>query len=143
VDLAYCETEMARADLLAGDASQAVLVAREALTRLHGGERIERLRCQAVLLHALAASGATDEASQLMDGLVNELELVGTGRPVAVLWREVGDAAKAAGNVDLALRAYERSLATAGINGTGGATAGARPVSFAGSGDSRATGASR
>jgi transcriptional regulator with XRE-family HTH domain len=143
VDLAYCETEMAKAHLLAGEAPQAVEVAREALTRLHGGERVERLRCQAVLLHALAAAGEADEARQLMAGLVGELELIGTGRHVAVLWREVGDAAKTAGNVELALRAYEHSLAVAGIHGTGGATVSARPLSLAASSGSDATGVHR
>ena len=143
VDLAYCETEIARAHLLANEAPQAVRVAREALTRLHGGERVERLRCQAVLLHALSAAGETDEANGLMSGLADELEHLEPGRQVAVLWREVGDAAKAAGNLDLALRAYERSLAIAGISGTGAAAAAEREVSLVGSSRPGATGASR
>jgi tetratricopeptide (TPR) repeat protein len=124
VDLAYCETEIARAYLVAGEPGKAVEVAQTALGRLHGGERIERLRSQAVLLHALFADGATDRAEELMNELVTELELIGTGRASAVLWREVGDAARAAGKLDVALHAYEQSLAVAGI--LGATTAGDR-----------------
>jgi tetratricopeptide (TPR) repeat protein len=141
VDLAYCETEMARAHVLAGEATEAVTVARRALMRLHGGDRVERLRCQAVLLHALAAAGETEEVNTLMDGLVGELERAEPARQVAVLWREVGDAAKAAERVDVALHAFERSLAVAGISSTGGATAAQRSVTLVG--QSGATDASR
>jgi transcriptional regulator with XRE-family HTH domain len=110
VDIAYVETELARALTLTGNAREAVTVARSALTRLEQGMRLEYARARSALAYALAAIGEVAEARAEYLAAASALEAMGARRQAALVWLELADLERSLGDVDQALEAMTRSL---------------------------------
>ena len=110
VDVAYCETELARALTLTGRAADGVATARQALERLDHGMRLESARARVALAHALAASGDSAEARTEYLAAAAALEAMGARRQAALVWLELAEMERATGDVDQALIAVTRSL---------------------------------
>jgi tetratricopeptide (TPR) repeat protein len=115
VDLAYCETELARAHLLNDEPQRAIDQTQHALARLAEGQRVERTPARLVLLRALVAAGDTEAAEVLLEELAAELESAEPSRVTATAWREIGEVAQQLGDPERACDCYARSLAAVGI----------------------------
>jgi transcriptional regulator with XRE-family HTH domain len=116
VDLAYADTEAARAYLQLGDSGKAAMLAHAALNRLGDRPRLETARALALLGQAFRAAGDTAEAAARLRHAAQLLDLVQAGKDAAPVWRELGDVLLELGDQGEAIRAYQRSLATAGVH---------------------------
>jgi tetratricopeptide (TPR) repeat protein len=115
IDLAYCETESARAHLLLGRPHEAIEIATRALDRVGPQPRLERVRAKSVLVQAQLAAGRTASALRGVSNLFDELTPFGLVRNTAELWREFADVLQSVGETDQALLAYRNATAAAGI----------------------------
>lgn len=115
VDLAYVETELARAEVLSGSAEEAVNIAQRALYRLGPEPRLEAARARLVLGHAQATRG--DEAAALMAyaRATTDLAAMGASRQAATGWRELAEVFSRLGRLEQALDAYRQAATAAGI----------------------------
>jgi tetratricopeptide (TPR) repeat protein len=111
VDVAYCETELARALTLSGRPEQAVRTARDALGRLELGMRLESARARVALASALAATGDVAEARTEYLAAASALEAMNARRQAALVWLELAEMERATGDLDQAFTAISRSLA--------------------------------
>lgn len=109
-DLAYLETEQARAALLHGDADTAVDLAGRARERLGTQARAETADTLLVLAQARLELGERDAAAALADQLEMTLLSQPHSRPAAHTWRGLADTHRALGNHDAAFRALEHAL---------------------------------
>jgi len=115
-DLAYCETEMARAHLMLGDADAAVRTARESLHHLPAAEeRLERSRALTVLADAWLAAGDPEAAAAAYREAATSLAAAGAGRQAARVWRQLADHLERAGDMAGALDALKAATAAAGV----------------------------
>jgi transcriptional regulator with XRE-family HTH domain len=115
VDVAYCETEMARALVLTGDPEAAVEHAVAALDRLGPDSRLEAPRARLALAYALAAAGHRDQAIGEYRGAAEVMEALGARRQAALAHAELGQALEAAGDTAGALAAAYRALTLASV----------------------------
>jgi tetratricopeptide (TPR) repeat protein len=118
VDRAYLETERARALLLLGQLAEAEAVARSARARLAGTDvpgPIELARSSAVLAMILLRQGDPAAALELVNGAAAALRALGATRGAAEVWRDLGECARAAGELTLASTAFRHALDSAGI----------------------------
>lgn len=115
VDLAYVETELARAELLLGSPDLAVDMAQRALGRLDPQPRLEAARALLVLGHAHFARG--DEAAALLAyaRATHDLAAMGASRQAAVGWRELAEVFSSLGRVQEALDSYRRAADAASV----------------------------
>ena len=109
-DLAYLETEQARAALLHGDPDAALDLAGRALGRLGTQPRAETADTLLVLAQAQLDSGDHAAAAASADQLELTLLSLRHSRPAAHTWRGLADIQKALGNHDAAYRALEHAL---------------------------------
>ncbi|MGW4562938.1 helix-turn-helix domain-containing protein [Streptomyces sp. NPDC004561] len=110
VDMAYCETALARACLLESDAVQAEWHARRALELLGGGHRLETARTLLVLAGAQLQLGDAAAAEAGCERAALLLEASEADRQAASAWNDLGDLLERAGHTDRALGAYRQSL---------------------------------
>lgn len=115
-DVAYCETEIARAHLLLGDPAAAVRAARAALHHLPAAEeRLERSRALAVLADAWRAAGDVGAAEAAYREAAGTLAAVGAGRQAARVWRQLADHLERSGDQAGALEAMKSAVAALGV----------------------------
>jgi transcriptional regulator with XRE-family HTH domain len=109
-DLAYLETEQARAALLHGEPDAALDLASKALERLGTQPRAETADTLLVLAQAQLESGDQAAAVASADQLELTLLSLRPSRPAAHTWRGLADVQKALGHHDAAYRALEQAL---------------------------------
>ena len=118
-DVAYCETEMARAQLLLGDPAGAITSARGALHHLPAAEqRLERSRALAVLADAWLQAGDTDAAEAAYKEAAQSLSAVGATRQAAKIWRQLAEHLERGGDLAGALAAMKAATAAVGLAGS-------------------------
>lgn len=115
VDVAYCETEIARALVLLGRAAEAIETAIAALNRLEPGVRVEGARARAALAYALAATGDLDSARTEYLTAAAALESLGARRQAALIWLELADAEEARNAPEQAVLAVRRAHRAVGL----------------------------
>jgi tetratricopeptide (TPR) repeat protein len=115
IDVAYCETEIARARTLLGQPDEAVSVARSALARLSGGARVEAARARTALGYALAGTGDRDSAVAEYRTAATALDGLTAPHQAARVWAELAMICDALGDREAADDAHRRALASAGI----------------------------
>lgn len=116
LDLAYCETELARCEVLRGDGVAALELTRSALSRLGSGVRIERSHTRIVEGRALLLLERHDEAIAAYRDAVQLMTGIGD-RHAAGAWRELADAFTSLGMHADASRAFQHALDLAGVRG--------------------------
>jgi tetratricopeptide (TPR) repeat protein len=114
-DLAYAETELARADLMCGRPSEAIRVATSALARLGDGSRLEAAHARIVRSRAMFAQGDETEAVAELELAARTLTGHGVSRQAAVAWRELADGFSGLGRLREAGEAYRMALTEAGV----------------------------
>jgi tetratricopeptide (TPR) repeat protein len=115
-DLAYCETEIARAHLMLGDPSAAVEAARQALHHLPAAEeRLERGRALVVLADAWLVAGDGEAAEAAYQEAAANLSAAGAGRQAARVWRQLADHLERRGDVAGALAALKAASDAVGV----------------------------
>jgi transcriptional regulator with XRE-family HTH domain len=116
VDLAYCETELARSRLLLDDPHQAIELARGALRRLESEPAHQSAHARLVIARAQLALGEQDTAIAEYRAAASELtDLTGAERQAAAAWRELADAFTGLHLFEDAAMAYQQALSEAGI----------------------------
>jgi tetratricopeptide (TPR) repeat protein len=115
VDLAYCETELARCDVLLGDPASALGLAESALSRLGAGPRLERAHTMLVRARSLLALDRGDEAVTAYREAASMLAGLELSRQAAAAWRELADAFAQLGLLADAALAYQQALTDAGV----------------------------
>ncbi|MBB5868965.1 transcriptional regulator with XRE-family HTH domain [Allocatelliglobosispora scoriae] len=107
MDLAYCDTELARCHLHLGRIEQAAELAADVVRRL--GERpiLEVSNARTVWAQALAAGGDTAGALAQLDLVIEQLRALGIGRQGASLWREIAELLLSLGETAAAVRAFQ------------------------------------
>lgn len=119
-DLAYCETEIARAHLLLGDGQKAVEAARQSLHHLPAAEdRLERSRALVVLADAWLAAGDDEAAEAAYREAASNLAACGAGRQAARVWRQLSDHLERRGDVSGALTALKAASDAVGVRVAG------------------------
>lgn len=116
IDIAYCETELARCRLLAGDWHEAIHIAERALTRLGDTPRIEAARVRLILGHATLDSGDIPKAVASYTAAAAELRHAGAQRQAASAWRELAESLVQIGRTEEALDAYRQAANAAGVS---------------------------
>ncbi|MBV9291234.1 MAG: helix-turn-helix domain-containing protein [Frankiales bacterium] len=115
VDVAYCETEIARAHVLLGDPQSAINAALSALVRLALDTRLECARARTALAFALSAAGRYDEAKAEYETAATLLERLGSPHQAALVWAELAECAASHGDEAVALSSSRRALSSARI----------------------------
>jgi len=115
VDLAYCETELARAKLLLDEPHEAIELARGALRRLTEPSH-ESAHARIVIARAQLALGEQETGVAEYRAAASELtDLKGAERQAAAAWRELADAFTGLRLFEDAAMAYQQALAEAGV----------------------------
>lgn len=115
VDLAYCETELARCELLLGDPARALELAETTLDRLGDAPRLEQAHTTLVRARALLALGRQAEAVTTYRAAAATLAGLDLSRHAAAAWRELADAFAQLGLLEDAALAYAQALTDAGV----------------------------
>jgi tetratricopeptide (TPR) repeat protein len=115
LDVANCDTEIARARLLMGAPGEAVQVALGALARMREGDRLDRARTRVVIAAAQLALGNDAAANQAYEGAAADLARAGANRQAASAWLELAEICEAMGRSAEALAAYRKASAAAGL----------------------------
>jgi tetratricopeptide (TPR) repeat protein len=115
VERAYCETQLARCDLLRGDPTAARRVANRALERLGGRGRIESARVHLVLADAELALGDRKAGRDHQRRAAQELSAMGAIREAAAAWRELAVSLEEIGRTQEAIEAYAAAADCAGV----------------------------
>lgn len=115
VDLAYADTELARAALQLGEFGSAIAFAEAALTRLGDAPRLETAQALLVLAEAHQAAGALPAAAANARHAAQLLHLTTSGRAVAAAWSQLASILMRLGQADEAVRAYQRALEEVGV----------------------------
>jgi tetratricopeptide (TPR) repeat protein len=121
VDLAYADTETARAHLQLGEADTAMACAEQALLKLGDAPRLETAQALTIFAQAARQSGHTELAALKARQAAQLLTLTSSGRQVAAAWSQLAGILVQLGERDEALRAYERAVTAAGVAPTSGA----------------------
>jgi len=108
IDLAYCETELARCYAFLGDVPSAISFAEAALRRLGEKNVIETARARLVLGQALVLSGDSAAGQIECELAAERLGSLLATRQAASAWREVAEMAAQLGRPDQALDAFRR-----------------------------------
>lgn len=115
VDLAYCETELARCDVLLGDPGAGLERADAALARLGTAPRLERAHTMLVRARALLATSRREDAVATYRDAASMLADLELSRQAASAWRELADAFTQLGLLEDATLAYQQALTDAGV----------------------------
>jgi transcriptional regulator with XRE-family HTH domain len=115
VDIAYCDTELARCELLAGDPDAAIRIAQGVVDELGEG-RLESGSAMLVIGQALCQRGDLDAGRAQVAHASQTLMSVAAGREAAAAWREAGDVLSSLGEHMAAGDAYQRALALLGVS---------------------------
>ncbi len=115
VDVAYCDTELARCELLAGRPNEAIEIASRAVEAL-GEDRLESGAAMLVIGQAMCQLGDIDGGRAQVAHASQALQHAQGGREAAATWREAGDVLHQLGEREAALDAYQRALALMGVN---------------------------
>lgn len=115
VDLAYCDTELARARLAQGDPQRAVELAERSLQELGTEQRLEAARARLVLGQAQLASGEQDGALFAYLRASEDLRSIGASRQAAAAWRELAEVFVQLGRDADALTAYRHATDAAAV----------------------------
>jgi tetratricopeptide (TPR) repeat protein len=116
-DLAYCETELARAALLLGDPEGALEHAARAQGQLSDEARLESAYVRLVRGAALLALGRHDEAVADYRRASSILGSLDQARMAAGAWRELADAFTRLDLLQDAALAYQQALTEMGVRG--------------------------
>lgn len=116
MDLAACDTELARVELLEGRPLEAVDKARDVVNRLNP-DQPESVRAQLLMGEALLALGEEATGKGVAESALESLERLGASREAAEAWRDYGDLMTKLGDPTGAANAYQRALARVGILG--------------------------
>ncbi|MFI7099460.1 helix-turn-helix domain-containing protein [Streptomyces sp. NPDC050161] len=117
VDLAYCETALARACLLEADPHSAQEHARRALDLLGPHHRLETARTLLVLAGAQLHLGEDAVAETSYERAALLLEASQADRQAASAWNDLAEVLELSGRADKALWAYRQSLRCLGQRG--------------------------
>ena len=115
VDLAYAETELARAHLLMEDTRQAIRLATSALRRLGDEPRHQTAHAHLVIARARLLGGDDEQALAEYRDAAKTLTRLHLGRQAAEAWRELADAFTSLGKFEEASDAYRRALSEVGV----------------------------
>ncbi|HWS59161.1 MAG TPA: hypothetical protein VN257_11520, partial [Actinotalea sp.] len=118
VELARCEYESARAHLMLGDVSSALVLARSGLARLDEGHGIDVCDGEILLGDTALVRGDVAGATQAYRRAARSLGALAAGRRAAGAWRALGDRMIELGEPGEAARAYAAALALTGIRPT-------------------------
>ncbi|MER8096446.1 helix-turn-helix domain-containing protein [Streptomyces goshikiensis] len=110
VDMAYCQTALARACLLESDPRQAGEHARRALELLGSGHRLETARTLLVLAGAQLQLGDADAAEAGCERAALLLEASEADRQAASAWNDLGELLERSGRTERAVWAFRQSL---------------------------------
>ena len=116
-DIAYCETELARASLLLGRPKAALNYADKAAARLSDEAQIEGAYVHLVRGGALLALGLRDEAVAEYRHAASALAALDVARLSAGAWRELADAFTRLELFQDAALAYQQALSEVGVRG--------------------------
>ena len=114
-DIAYCETELARAELLLNAPESALSYVAAAGARLSGEARLEAAYVHLVRGAALLALRRRDEAVAEFRQASSALAELDVARLAAGAWRELADAFTALGLLQDAALAYQQALSEVGV----------------------------
>lgn len=114
VDLGYCDTELARCELLAGNTTEAIKLAQQAVATL-GESRLESGAPMLIIGQALVAEGDIDGGRAQVAHASQTLQHAAAGREAAAAWREAGDVLSQVGEPVAAMDAYQRALGLLGV----------------------------
>ena len=115
LERARCETELARAALLASRPEHAAELARRALQGLGTEHRVETARALVVLAAAEVATGDPATATASYERAALALEGADACRQAATAWAELGQLLESLGDHRRAVRAYRRSVQRLGV----------------------------
>lgn len=115
VDVAYCDTELGRCELLLGRPGYALSLADSALSRLGTEPRLERAHTTLVRARAMLALDRHDEAVATYREAAATLSGLDLSRHAASAWRELADAFAQLGLLEDATLAYQQALTDAGV----------------------------
>jgi len=121
IEVARCEMDAARAYLMLGDersAHENARNARAALDRLEGAPRLDACDAHITYGDVLAARGDFDDAMAEYRWAADTLGMMSANRQSASVWRALGDRLLGHGDLEGAIRAYDRALREAGIRPT-------------------------
>lgn len=110
VDIAYCHTDLAKAELLLGNAPAAIGHADEALRLLGPNHRLQTARTLLVLAHARLAQDDREGAQAAYERGALILEASEAGRRAAFAWAELAEILQICGDDERAVWAYRQSL---------------------------------
>ncbi len=115
VEMARLDVERSRAHLMQGDPVAAESFGRAALDRLGDQPRLEASEAQLVLGDAHQALGELEEAMAAYRWAAEGLGMMSASRRAAGAWRKLADRYRLAGELELALDAFERGMSEAGF----------------------------
>ena len=115
IEVAYTETELARAHTSLGDADEAIRWAQSALHRLGDRDRLETARARLALAKALLLNAETAAALQEMQDAAAGLEACTANRQAAAVWRELAELFVALGDLTASSGAFSRALDLLGL----------------------------
>ncbi|MFI9275840.1 helix-turn-helix domain-containing protein [Kitasatospora sp. NPDC052896] len=118
VDIAYCETAMARAELLSGHPEAAIGHARRALDLLGPKHRLETARTLLVLAAAHLEQGDEEAARLAYERGALTLEASEAGRQAAFAWAELAEVLERSGQEERAVWAYRQGMRCMGRRGS-------------------------
>lgn len=110
VDVAYHDTERARALLKLGRLDEASASIETALVGLGDQPRIETANAKLLLAQVLHGLGRVDESVEQAEVASSMLVSMGASRAAASGWRQLADLYREIGRTDDALDAYDRAL---------------------------------
>jgi transcriptional regulator with XRE-family HTH domain/tetratricopeptide (TPR) repeat protein len=116
-DVAYCETELARASLMLGRPKSALTYADKAAARLSEEAQIEGAYVHLVRGGALLALDRRDEAVAEYRSAAGALASLDVARLAAAAWRELADAFTRLELFQDAALAYQQALSEVGVRG--------------------------
>ncbi len=115
VDIAAVATELGKAEILAGQPTEAERWARRSLELLGDEPRLETAHSWMILSQAQTLLGHSEEANQTARLSASMLETMGASRKAAKIWRELGDLMNRQGQHESACVAYDRALESMGL----------------------------
>ena len=115
IDLAYSETELARAELVLGRPADALALVDEAQRRLGDEPRLESAHTTLVRARARLALDRRDEAVAAYRSAAAGMTGLRMARDAAAAWRELADAFVQLGLLEDAALAYQQALTDAGV----------------------------
>ena len=110
VDVAYHDTERARALLNLGRVGEANDAINKALGGLGDEPRLETAHAKLILARVLHEQGKVDESAREAQVAASMLATMGASRSAAAGWRQLADLYREIGRTDDALDAYDRAL---------------------------------